>query len=167
MVSRARRVMRHLFFSRRRLRRCFPAATLARIEQEIRDSERTHRAEVRFAVEAGLDVIPVWQGLTPRERAIMLFSELRVWDTEENNGVLLYVQLADRDIEIVADRGLGRVVPQHEWEAVCHRMEDAFRAGRYEEGALEAIRSVTAVLQRHCPPSAGDKNELPNRPVVL
>lgn len=161
------RCARHLFHPRWRLRRLFPAATLDRIEAAIRESERTHRAELRFVVEGGLDVIPVWRGLTPRERAVELFAQLRVWDTAENNGVLIYVQAVDRDIEIVADRGLAALVPQHEWDAACRRMEDDFRAGRYDSGALEAVRAVTAVLARHFPPAPHDADELPNRPLVL
>jgi uncharacterized membrane protein YgcG len=161
-----RRAARHLFYLRRQLHRLFPAATLDRIEAAIRDSERRHRAELRFVVEGGLDVIPVWRGLTPRDRAIELFSQLRVWDTAENNGVLIYVQLADRDIEIVADRGLG-AVSQPEWDEICRRMEEAFHAGAYEAGALAAVSAVSAVLERDFPPAAHDADELPNRPLML
>lgn len=164
--ERMRRTMRHLFFPRR-LHRLFPSGALDRIEAAIRDSERTHRAELRFVVEAGLDVLAVWRGLTPRDRAIELFSELRVWDTAENNGVLIYVQLADRDIEIVADRGLAGPVSHQEWEDICRRMEDAFRAHRYEAGALEAVAAVSRLLARHFPPAPHDIDELPNRPLIL
>ena len=161
------RTVRHLFYPHARLRRVFPAAALDRIEAAIKESERTHRAELRFVIEGGLDAVPVWQGLTPRDRAVELFSQLRVWDTAENNGVLIYVQVVDRDIEIVADRGLSAAVPQSEWDAVCRRMEEAFRAGAYEAGALDAIAAVSAVLSKYFPPAAHDVDELPDRPLVL
>lgn len=163
----ARRAARHLLYPRRALKRVFTRDALDRIEAAIRESERTHRAELRFVVEGGLDAIPVWRGLTPRERAIELFSQLRVWDTAENNGVLIYVQMADRDIEIVADRALSAAVPQREWDEVCRRMEHRFRAGEYEAGALEAIASVSAVLARHFPPGAHDVDQLPDRPLII
>lgn len=162
-----RRVARHVFYPRGRTRRLFPRQTLDRIEAAIRESERTHRAELRFVVEGGLEPLAVWRGLTPRHRAIELFSRLRVWDTAENIGVLIYVQAVDRDIEIVADRGLSGAVAQSEWEVVCRRMEDAFRAGGYETGALDAITAVSALLAHHFPPAAHDTDELPDRPLIL
>lgn len=161
------RAFRHLFYPGRRVYRLFAADALDRIEAAIRASERAHSAELRFVVEGALDVIPVWRGLTPRDRAVELFSQLGVWDTADNNGVLVYVQAVDHDIEIVADRGLNGKVAQAEWEAVCHRMEDAFRARRYEAGALEAVTAVTALLARHFPPVPHDTDELPNRPLIL
>ena len=105
--------------------------------------------------------------MAPRERAIEVFSRLRVWDTAHNRGVLIYIQLVDRDIEIVADRGINAKVEQREWEEICHRMESAFRAGRFEAGALEGIREITALLARHFPPRDTNPDELPDRPVVL
>jgi len=161
------RVARHAFYPHSGTRRLFPRQTLDRIEAAIRESERTHRAELRFVIEGGLEPLAVWRGLTPRHRAIDLFSRLRVWDTAENIGVLIYVQAVDRDIEIVADRGLSSAVPQSEWELVCRRMEDAFRAGSYETGALDAIASVTALLAQRFPPAANDTDELPDRPLIL
>jgi uncharacterized membrane protein len=162
-----RRVACHVFHLRSRTRRLFPRQALDRIEAAIRESERTHRAELRFVVEGGLEPLAVWRGLTPRHRAIELFSRLRVWDTAENIGVLIYVQAVDRDIEIVADRGLSGKVTQDEWEIVCRRMEDAFRAGAYEAGALDAIAAVSALLAHHFPPAAHDTDELPDRPLIL
>lgn len=169
MVDRIRltRAWRHLVFADVRIRRAFPAATLDRIEAAVRESERKHHAEVRFVVEGALDVLPVWRGLTPRDRAIELFSVLRVWDTAHNNGVLIYVQLVDHDIEIVADRGLNTRVTHDEWEAVCRNMETAFRAGAYEAGALDGIAAATAILTRHYPAVSDDADELPNRPLLL
>ena len=149
------------------MRRTFPNATLARVEAAVRESERQHRGEVRFVVEGALEFPAVARGLTPRERAIEVFSLLRVWDTEENTGVLIYVQLVDRDIEIVADRGIAALIDQSEWEAICRRMEDAFRSGRFDEGALAGIRDVTALLVRHFPARGENIDELPDNPVVL
>lgn len=165
--SRARRALRHLFFPRGRVRSAFPAETLARIEGAIKKAETAHRAELRFAVEGGLDVLPLWRRLTPRARAIALFSELRVWDTAENSGVLIYVQLADHCIEIVADRGIAACVPQSEWENVCRHMEAAFREGRFEAGTIYGIETVSTVLSRHFPSVGGGVNELPDRPVIV
>src|SRR5581483_4773673 len=150
------RPLRHLFAGHWLVRRAFPQATLDRIEAAVRDSEKRHRGEIRFAVEAALDFIAVVRGLTARRRALDVFSQLRVWDTEENTGVLIYVQLVDRRIEIVADRGIAKLIPQAEWDAVCQRMEQAFRERRFEAGAASGIADVTALLARHFPP--GERN---------
>ncbi len=161
------RIVKHLLLPDWVVLRAFPPASLTRIEAAIRDSEKSHGGELRFAVEAGLDPLPVLKGLTPRQRAVEVFSQLRVWDTERNSGVLIYLQLIDHDIEIVADRGIDARVQQAEWDAVCHRMETAFRAGRFELGVLEGIREITALLARHFPPGGSNPDELPDRPVVL
>lgn len=161
------RAIRHLFSGYWVVCRAFPKSVLERIETAVRDSERRHRGEVRFAVEGALDFVPVLRGLTPRQRALDVFSALRVWDTEENTGVLIYVQLVDRDIEIVADRGIAKLIPQSEWEAVCRHMEEAFANGRFEEGALTGISDVTALLERHFPARDRNPDELPDKPVVL
>jgi hypothetical protein len=161
------RVIKHLLAPQWIADRAFPKTTLAAVENAVRESESRHSGEIRFAVEAGLNLWLLLHGRAPRNRAIEIFSRLRVWDTEHNSGVLVYVQLVDRQIEIVADRGInGKVKPQ-EWEAICRRMEAAFRAGRYEEGALAGIREITALLARHFPPGERNPDELPDRPVVL
>ena len=162
-----KRALSHLFATGWTVRRAFPRPMLDRIEETIRTSERRHRGEIRFAVEGPLEFLGVLRGLTPRERALEVFSLLRVWDTEDNIGVLIYVQLVDRDIEIVADRGIAARIPQTDWEALCRRIEEAFRARRYEEGALAAIAEVTALLEQHFPADASKTDELPDRPVVL
>lgn len=169
MVSAAQalRAWRHLLYPGWRLHRAFPRATLQRIEEAVQASERQHRAELRFVVEGGLDFIAAWRGLTPRERAIEIFSNLRVWDTEENCGVLIYVQLVDRDIEIIADRSVDAKVAQAEWEAVCRGMESAFRDDRFVDGALQGIAEVTALIARHFPALAVNRNELSDRPLIL
>lgn len=162
MVSRA---LKHLFLPPWVVRGAFPAAALARIEAAIKASERRHRGEVRFAVETTL---PLGRLNVPtRARARELFAQLDVWDTEENTGVLLYVQLVDRAIEIVADRGIAARVAQSEWDAICRAMEQAFRQKRYLEGALTAIDAVTSILERHFPARGVNPNELPDQPAVL
>ena len=161
------RALRHLFAGPWSVRGAFPQSALDRIQAAIRASEQRHRGEIRFAVEGALEFLAVARGLTARERALEVFSLLRVWDTEENSGVLLYVQLVDKDIEIVADRGIARHIPSSDWEAICRRMEEAFRAARYEEGALTAIYEVSALLEQHFPAGTHDTDELPDRPVIL
>ena len=163
----AGRILKHLFTPDWAANRAFPRAALKRIEKAIGESEKSHDAELRFAVEAGLALTPLLKGVTPRQRAHEVFANLRVWDTEHNSGVLIYLQLVDRDIEIVADRGISAKVGQDAWDKICRRMEDAFRAGRFEQGALDGIREISALLARHFPPSGANPDELPNRPVIL
>jgi uncharacterized membrane protein len=162
-----KRVVKHLFLPHWVINRAFPRRTLVAIENAIRASEKLHEGELRFAVEAGLHPLPVLRGQTARHRAHEVFSQLRVWDTEHNSGVLIYVQLVERRIEIVADRGINAVVPQHDWDAICRRMEDAFRGRRFEQGVLDGIREITALLGRHFPKRGVNPNELPDTPVVL
>ena len=159
------RTLKHLFMPGWLARRAFGPASVRAIERAIKDSERRHRGEIRFALEGPLHVTHLRH--SARQRARQVFALLDVWDTEENTGVLIYVQLVDRAIEIVADRGIAKRVPQAEWDAICRAMERAFRAHRYEQGALEAIGTVTAILARHFPPGAANPNELPDKPVVL
>jgi uncharacterized membrane protein len=147
----------------------FPKTTLDAIEQAIARAEQTHAGEIRFAVETALTPLHIVQGVTPRARALDVFAHLRVWDTEQNNGVLIYVQLADRDVEIVADRGFtGRVAPA-EWEAVCRLMEEHFRAGRFSAGSIAGVDAIAQLLARHFPqgPGAASRNQLPDRPTLL
>ncbi len=161
------RLIKHLLIPDWWARRPFTSAVLKRIEAAVAQSERQHRGELRFALEADLNSRALLKGITPRQRAIEVFSQLRVWDTEENSGVLIYVQLIDRDIEIVADRGINARVAQAEWEAICQRMESEFRADRFEAGALLGIDEVTALLARHFPAREANPNEMPDKPVVL
>ncbi len=162
-----KRIVKHLFAPHWIIARAFPRRTLAAIENAIRTSERSHDGELRFAAEAGLDLLPLLRGQIPRQRAIEVFSALRVWDTEHNSGVLIYVQLVDHRIEIVADRGINARVEQQQWDAICRRMEEAFRQKRFEQGALAAIGEITALLARHFPPRGDNPDELSDRPVVL
>jgi uncharacterized membrane protein len=162
-----RRMLRHLLTTRWNLRRRFPRASLRAIQAAIGAAEREHGGEIRFAIETCLDLRRLRAGESARQRALEVFARLRVWDTEARNGVLIYVLLADRDIEIVADRGFRALVSAEEWEAVCRAMEAEFRAGRYEAGALAGIRSVSALIARHFAPSARDLNELPDAPQII
>ncbi len=163
----AKRIVKHLFAPHWIVARAFPRRTLTAIENAIRASEKSHDGELRFAVEAGLHPLPVLRGQSARQRAHQVFSDLRVWDTAHNSGVLIYVQLVDRRIEIVADRGINAKVPQHEWDAICRRMEAAFKESRYEGGALTAIEEITALLAQHFPPLGDNPDELSDQPVVL
>ncbi len=143
------RVSRHLLMTPWRVRKQFPRATLEAIEREIKHSEATHAGEICFVVEGALHGAALYRGQSPRERAIDLFSRLRLWDTEHRNAVLIYVLLADRAVEIVVDRGAHSRVETAEWQSVCRAMESAFGQGRYEAGAVEGIRAVTRHLSRH------------------
>src|SRR5918995_5388033 len=133
------RAIRHLFATRWGTRRRFTADVRARIEHGIAALERRHAGEIRFAIETAFDLPDLWYGTTPRERALVVFGHLGVWDTEGNNGVLIYVLMADRDVEIVADRAIAARVPQSEWDAVCRDMEAHFKAGRFAGGAEAGI----------------------------
>lgn len=162
------RILRHLLTSHWKLHRLFPPATLHAVEKEIRESEKLHLGEIRFAVEAAFDLPVLLTGIAPRTRAIEVFSHLRVWDTEANNGILIYVLLADRNVEIVADRDVARRVPQSEWEGICKDMERAFGKGEFQVGALAGVRAASKILQTHYPSEGRENpNELPNRPVLL
>ncbi|MFZ2207982.1 MAG: TPM domain-containing protein [Porticoccaceae bacterium] len=162
-----KRIARHLLMTHWRVWRAFPRAALTAIEQGIKASETEHVGELRFVVEGALDVAPLLRGQSARERAIDVFSQLRIWDTEHNNGVLIYLLLADRDVEIVADRGIHAKVGAPEWESICRAMETAFRQADYAGGVVSGIQAVTRHLTKHFPASAADRNELPDRPVVL
>ena len=161
------RIVRHLFALPGAVSRAFPPAALSAIEKAIGASEDQHRGEIRFAAEASLDTAALFAGRSARERAIDVFSELRIWDTDENNGVLIYLLLADRDVEIVADRGITAKVPPAEWAQICHRMEAAFAQGDFQRGVVEGIGEVSSLLRRHYPARLGDRNELPDKPAVL
>ena len=167
-MNRWLRLLRHRWLDEDDARRALGPGALARIEQRVRASERGHGGEIRVCVEAGLPLSYLWRGLSARQRAVTLFGKLRVWDTEHNNGVLIYLLLAEHRIEIVADRGLNRHVDAATWQAIVDGMGAAFRAGRFEEGLNAAIDAVDALLRRHFPlaPGAVNPNELPDAPLV-
>jgi uncharacterized membrane protein len=166
MVMNIRRVVRNLFMPPWRVRLVFPARTLRAIETAIHEAETTHAGEIRFAVESGLPLFPLLRGQSARERALEVFAQLKVWDTQLNNGVLIYLLLADRDVEIVADRDAHARVGTEGWEKICREMEVLLRQGKFEEGVLHGIRAVSIHLARHYPPQKQDSNELDDRPVV-
>ena len=159
------RALKHLFVPDWIARRAFPAVDLKEIEKAIQASERSHDGELRFVVEAGLPFSSL--RLPTRKRAEALFAQLGAWDTEHNSGVLIYVQLLDRRIEIVADRGIAAKVAQGEWDAICRRMQERFSSHEFLQGSLEGIEGITAILARHFPPQGRNPNELPDKPVVI
>jgi uncharacterized membrane protein len=158
-----KRIARHLF----PLPRAFPEKAMAAIERAIARSETTHRGEIRFAAEGALDGLALFAGQSARERAIEVFAQLRVWDTEENNGVLIYLLLADHDIEIVADRGINAKVARGDWEKICRGMEAMLARGAFEDAIVGGIKEISLLLARHYPPRPGGRNELPDKPMVL
>ena len=162
-----KRIGKHLLLNHWRVRRAFPQQALANIEKAIKASEATHAGQIRFVVEGALDGVPLFRNQPARARAIDVFGHLRVWDTAQSNGVLIYLLLADRDVEIVADRGFNDKVTQAEWEKICRLMETEFRAKNFEGGVLKGIAAVTKVLAKHFPASGRHGNELPDKPVVL
>lgn len=162
-----KRLVRHLSMTRWRVQAAFPGRSLRAIEKAVRASHQAHIGQVRFAVEGALHGAALIKELSARERAIDVFSELRVWDTEHNNGVLIYLLLADRDVEIIADRGIHAKVSSIEWEAICRSMEADFRRSKYQAGVIRGIEQVTELLNRHFPAHHPPREELPSNPVVL
>ena len=162
------RMLRHRWLDESHTRKAIPPEVAERLAQRVAASERRHTGEIRLYVEAGMPMPYLWRHATARERALAMFGELRVWDTEHNNGVLIYLLLAERAIEIVADRGLDRRVTPDEWRAIVGRMSAAFREGRFEDGLTQAIAEVTALLVLHFPAAADESNpnELPDAPVL-
>lgn len=163
-----RRALTHLLLPGWWARYCFRRRDLLAIEAAIGLAEERHRGELRFVAEGPLSLWHLMRDQSPRQRAVELFSSLRVWDTEENSGILIYVQLADRKVEILADRGIAAKVPPAEWTVICRVMEHSFRCRQYREGALQAIRGASELLAAHFPaPAVNHANELPDRPVLL
>jgi uncharacterized membrane protein len=162
-----KRVIRHLLVTRWHVNLAFPPRTLRAIEKAVRDSHRAHIGQVRFAVEGALHIGALLKEMSARERAIDVFAELRVWDTEHNNGVLIYLLLADRDVEIVADRGVHAKVHASEWETICRNMEADFRLGKYEAGVLRGVEQLSELLKRHFPAQQERRDELPSKPTLL
>ncbi|MEQ1580399.1 MAG: TPM domain-containing protein [Steroidobacteraceae bacterium] len=160
-----RRLLRHLFTSPWAVRQKFPASTLQAIEAAIANTERLHGGELRCAIEGSLDGPQLWNDLTPRERASEVFSMLRMWDTEANSGVLIYVLLADHAVEIIADRGYGDISKNPDWLAVCKTLEGCFSRGDFEGGAVRGIEAIGKLIALRFP--AIDRDELPNATVLL
>ena len=162
-----RRIGKHLITSRRLVQKAFPPTALDASERAISASEAQHAGQIRFVVEGALDGAPLFRDQPARERALDVFSQLRIWDTEHNNGVLIYLLLADRDVEIVADRGIDARVGAAAWEGICREMESAFREGRFEAGVLRGIDLISTHLAAHFPKEDPGENELPDAPVVV
>lgn len=160
------RIWRHLFAPS--LHRTFSEERLQAITDAIAAGERRHGGQVMFAVEADLPWMALWQGATPRQRAEHAFAQLRTWDTEQNNGVLVYLLLADHAIELIADRGLRGRVGETQWQAICEHMQGLLRADDLQQAVLLAIAEVSDVLAGHYPPGSGSKDDaLPNTPQLL
>jgi uncharacterized membrane protein len=163
-MHRWRRILKHLWLDEAATQRAIGADVAARLADRVRASERHHSGEIRICVEASLPLSYLWRDLTARDRALTMFGRLRVWDTEHNNGVLIYLLLAERAIEIVADRGINRHVPAQQWAAILAAMREDFRAGRYEAGLLAAVAAVDALLVERYPLASdqANPNELPD-----
>ncbi len=162
-----RRIGKHLLQHNWRAKRIFPPAVLATIAPAVKAGEATHSGQVRFVVEGALDGKPLFRDQPARERALDIFSQLRIWDTAHNNGVLIYLLLADRDVEIIADRGIDARVGREGWETICKAMEADFKAGDFSGGVVRGIEAVSRQLAAHFPKAAGGRNELPDAPVVM
>jgi uncharacterized membrane protein len=162
-----KRWFRHAFMLPWRWRMLFPKEVLGSIEQTIKHSEHQHSAELRFAVENTLALGRVWRGVSARQRAIEVFSNLQVWDTEQNSGVLIYLLLADREVHIVADRGIAKRVAQVEWDDIAKAMQREFLHGDFLNGSLQGIERITALLVTYFPPGADNPDELSNKPVII
>jgi uncharacterized membrane protein len=167
-MGRLMRILKHRSFDEADVRRVLSDSALKRLEGRVHDSEKLHSGEIRLCIEAGLPTSYLWKRLSVRDRAIAMFGKLRVWDTENNNGVLIYLLFAEHAIEIVADRGLKGRVPDPEWQAIIERMREPLRAGKFEEGLGLAIDAVEALLEKHFPAgaSAANPNELTNKPWI-
>ena len=168
MLKKLKRLFKHRWLDESDTRRAIPADMSDRLRQRVAASERRHSGEVRICVEAGLPLSYLWRNAPARQRAVAMFGKLRVWDTEHNNGVLVYLLLAERAIEIVADRGLNQHVSAQEWQDMVARMSAAFAEGRLEDGLTQALEEVSALLVEHFPLAEGeaDSNELPDEPFL-
>jgi len=162
-----KRWFRHAFMPPWRWRMLFSRTVLGDIGKAVKNSEYQHSGELRFAVENALALAQVCRGVSARQRAIEVFSNLRIWDTEQNSGVLIYVLLADREVHIVADRGIARCVAQAEWDAVAESMQKAYRSGDFLHGSVQGIERITMLLATHFPAGADNRNELSNKPVIV
>ncbi len=161
------RFWRHVAMTPAQARQAFPPRVRDAIVRAVAEGEKLHRGEIRFAVEAELGTLQLLRGQSSRARAIEVFHRLGVGRTAERTGVLVYVLLADRAVEIVADRGISAKVGPDEWRSICATMQEAFRAGRFEDGAVAGVASVSTLLGKHFPPSGANPNELPDQPVML
>ncbi len=165
--QRLSRALRHWKTSAADGRRAFPQETLGAIGAAITEGERTHRSELRLIVEASMPFDAIWAGVSNRQRALALFAEQGVWDTEDNCGVLIYVNLAERKVDIVADRNVNRKIDAATWQAVCRTMTDGFARGQFHDSTLAAVTQVNELLRQHFPANGARRNELPDNPIML
>lgn len=167
LTSRLRRTWRHWRSSAAQGRRAFPETTLAEIGNAITAGEQTHRGELRLIVENAMPSEAIWADLSNRQRALALFAEHGIWDTEDNCGVLIYINLAERKVDIVADRAIDRKIDPATWQAICHTMTAGFGRGEFRESTLSAVEQVNALLRQHFPANGARRNELPDHPIVM
>ena len=161
------RMLKHLCATRAGTRRRFSRDVMEAIEQAVAAAESRTSGEIRFAIDTALELPEIWAAKPPRECAHEAFARLRVWDSELNNGVLIYVLMADRDVEIVADRSAAASISPAQWEAACRLMESHFREGRFQEGAVAGVEAVGGLLEREFPSRQVNRDELPNQPALL
>ncbi|MCX7999645.1 MAG: TPM domain-containing protein [Leptospiraceae bacterium] len=162
-----KRILLNLFFPFWKFKKYFPKRALENIELVIQDSEKRHDGEIVFVVEAKFPLSFVFRKISSRDRAIELFSRFRVWDTEHNSGVLVYLLLSEKQIEIIADRGIAKKVSQKDWDSIIERMKSHFQKGHFEKGVILGIAEVTDILATHFPISQDKLNELSNKPIVM
>lgn len=169
LMQRLRRLWRHRW-TEGQVHGAFPPAVLQRLEQAVTRSEAQHTGQIRLCVEGGLPYSYIWRDATARDRAVGLFGKLRIWDTEDNNGVLIYLLLAEHAIEVIADRALTRAVPQSDWDEVVYDMQQAFQQAAYAQGMQQALDRVSQLMCTHFPkgtlPTTDEHNPLPDAPVV-
>jgi uncharacterized membrane protein len=166
-TGRCKRAIKHLASTTAAGRRAFPAASLTAIQHQIGQGEKIHRAEIRLIVEAALDLDAVFRGTSNRQRALELFAQYGIWDTEDNCGVLIYVNLAEHAVEIVADRHVGRRIDKTQWRALCNTMTQGFARGEFHESTLAAIDALNALLAEHFPATGAGPNQLPDQAIML
>jgi uncharacterized membrane protein YgcG len=166
-MSKLKRFVKHSVTDKWSVSRAFPAASLKNIEAAIKRAEQGHNGQICFAIEGSLDTPLLLRGISARQRAIDVFAMQRVWDTELNNGLLIYLLLADRDVEIVADRGIAAKVPQSQWEAICRDMEKLFRDKKFEQGVITGIEAVAKLLRAHFPHPRDKGNEISDKPIII
>lgn len=166
-MNRVVRILSHLSIIPWWVKKALPNSTMDRLQSAIKEGESHCSGQIRVAIEASLSPELLWQNVSARQRAIDVFSLLRVWDTEDNNGVLVYLLLADRDVEIVADRGIAKSVSQNEWEDICHVMENAFKEGNFESGLIQGVKAISVKVAEHFPANGERLNELPDQPYML
>jgi uncharacterized membrane protein len=165
--ERLSRALRHWKTSAAAGRRAFPQATLAEIGRAITAGEQSHRGELRLIVEASMPFEAIWAGVSNRQRALALFAEHGVWDTEDNCGVLVYINLAERAVDIVADRNIDRKIGAATWQTVCRTMTDGFAREQFRDSTIAAVAQVNALLHEHFPSSGARANELPDNPILM